>query len=53
MFRRSNAASNGNSNASKGLRFDPDSLMQAAQARITDVELQRSAGEPPWDGVLS
>ena len=34
----------------RGLRFDPDSLMQAAQRRITDVELQRSSKEAPWDG---
>ena len=36
--------------SAKGRRFDPESLLAAPQRRITDLEVQRSSREAPWDG---
>ncbi len=33
-------------------RFEPDSLMEAAEKQIMQVEYARSMREPPWDGKM-
>ena len=33
-------------------RFEPNSLMDAAETQIMQIEYARSLREPPWDGNL-
>ncbi len=33
-------------------RFEPNSLMDAAETQIMQIEYARSLREPPWDGIL-
>lgn len=38
--------------ANMAARFEPNSLMEAAETQIMQLEYARSMREPPWDGKL-